>query len=149
MLNKNWLLISRHIDFITGTQMKVTTSPNGFPVYCGADCVENERLTFQLATPWDMWFHVKGVPGAHVVLTSVRHKDKVWSPEDIMFAATIAAQNSKCKGTGKGKAKNKMEKKTTVEYCLVSDVTKPPKAHKGSVLVRNSELICVAMASGL
>jgi len=40
----------------------------GFIVYVGKDAKSNDHLTFNVADKEDIWFHVKGVPGSHVVI---------------------------------------------------------------------------------
>lgn len=49
-------------------------SSDGFYIYCGRNQEENRRVTFQEAKGNDMWLHVKGTPGAHVVIKGQRNK---------------------------------------------------------------------------
>jgi predicted ribosome quality control (RQC) complex YloA/Tae2 family protein len=108
-------------------------SPNGFEVFAGRDCNENEALTFQEAHPDDVWFHASDVPGSHVVLKHLKDKDHQHC--DILFAAHVAAQYSKAK----------THKKVKVDYCMVGDVTKPLKASKGMVHISNHRQVTVVM----
>ncbi len=39
-----------------------------FPVFVGTSALGNRKVTFRLASPEDLWFHVKGLPGAHVIV---------------------------------------------------------------------------------
>ncbi len=41
---------------------------DGFLVYIGKDSKSNDYLTFNIAEDNDLWFHIKGVPGGHVVI---------------------------------------------------------------------------------
>lgn len=49
-------------------------SSDGFIVYCGRNQIENRTVTFKEAKGNDLWMHVKGVPGAHVVVKGQRNK---------------------------------------------------------------------------
>jgi predicted ribosome quality control (RQC) complex YloA/Tae2 family protein len=42
--------------------------PGGWEVLAGRAASDNEILSLKLARPNDWWFHVKGMPGSHVVL---------------------------------------------------------------------------------
>jgi predicted ribosome quality control (RQC) complex YloA/Tae2 family protein len=42
--------------------------PGGFRARVGRSARENERLTFDVAGPDDLWLHARGMPGAHVIL---------------------------------------------------------------------------------
>ena len=39
-----------------------------FPVFVGTSALGNRQVTFRLASPEDLWFHAKGLPGAHVIV---------------------------------------------------------------------------------
>ena len=63
-------------------------SPGGFPVLVGKNNLQNEFLTFHAAGKNDLWFHIKGKPGAHVIL----HLEGDTAPgeQDLSFAARCA-----------------------------------------------------------
>ena len=42
---------------------------DGFIVYVGRDARSNDYLTFNISDDYDIWIHVKGVPGSHVALS--------------------------------------------------------------------------------
>jgi predicted ribosome quality control (RQC) complex YloA/Tae2 family protein len=50
------------------------TSTDGFLIYCGRNQEENRQVTFREAKGNDIWLHVKGVPGAHVVVKAQKNK---------------------------------------------------------------------------
>ena len=52
----------------------VLESTEGFLIYCGRNQEENRRVTFQEAKGNDVWMHLRGVPGAHVVIKSQKNK---------------------------------------------------------------------------
>ena len=67
-------------------------SPDGFTVWVGRNAVQNHRLTFERAAPNDIWLHARGVPGAHVVISTAEGEP----PEStIDWAAGVAAYFSK------------------------------------------------------
>ena len=49
-------------------QGKVFVSKDGFPVLVGRSREENLELTFKIARGNDLWMHVRGKPGAHVLI---------------------------------------------------------------------------------
>lgn len=55
-------------------KVKITSRPfhyvssDGYDIYVGKNNLQNEELTFKLATGNDWWFHAKGCPGSHVIV---------------------------------------------------------------------------------
>jgi len=47
-------------------------SSDGLLILVGKNSRQNEEVTFQQATPDDLWLHARGVPGAHVVKAEAR-----------------------------------------------------------------------------
>lgn len=43
-------------------------SSDGFHMYVGKNNLQNEDLTFKLASANDLWFHAKQMPGSHVIV---------------------------------------------------------------------------------
>lgn len=60
----------------------------GLSLYVGRGAKENQRLTFGLARPEDLWFHARDAPGAHVIL---RDEQARAGMEDRREAAEVAA----------------------------------------------------------
>lgn len=58
-------------------------------ILVGKNNIQNEYITHHLSNPNDLWFHIKGAPGSHVVI-----KDKIPTNDDIRLAANIAAYYS-------------------------------------------------------
>ncbi|MFN8546147.1 MAG: NFACT RNA binding domain-containing protein [Candidatus Binatia bacterium] len=99
---------------------------DGFEVLVGKGDVQNDRLTFEVGEPDDLWLHVAGgSPGSHVV---VRNPDKL--PElpraVVEGAAALAAWYSKAREAGG---------KVEVHVCRVADVSKPRGFAPGKVLL--------------
>ena len=65
--------------------------PDGLIALVGRNSRQNEELTFDLAAPDDLWLHVRGLPGAHVI---VRCQGKPASEAAILRAAELAAYYS-------------------------------------------------------
>jgi predicted ribosome quality control (RQC) complex YloA/Tae2 family protein len=72
-------------------------TPDGSLVLVGRSARENERVTFHLAGPDDLWFHARGVAGAHVVLKA----SGTPSEAGVTAAAQIAAYYSEGRHTGR------------------------------------------------
>lgn len=71
-----------------GVRVETLESPNGFPVLIGKNNLQNEEVTFRIASKQDLWFHVKDRPGPHVVL----HVEggRIPTDTDLNFAAALA-----------------------------------------------------------
>jgi predicted ribosome quality control (RQC) complex YloA/Tae2 family protein len=41
-----------------------------FPVFVGRNATQNQQVTFTRGDPRDLWLHVRGLPGAHVIVKS-------------------------------------------------------------------------------
>lgn len=109
------------------------TLPGGASVLVGRTNQENDRLTFKVAGPDDLWFHARGTPGAHVILRSagrsVRH-------DEILQAAAIAAHFSRGRTSGT----------VAVDFTRRRHVRKPRGARPGVVLYDREETVRVAPA---
>jgi predicted ribosome quality control (RQC) complex YloA/Tae2 family protein len=72
--------------------------PGGYQVLAGKTDAENDFLSIKFATPNDYWFHVRGMPGSHVIL---RLGEKEEPAKDIIKqAAAVAAYHSKARSGG-------------------------------------------------
>jgi len=62
-----------------------------FPIFVGRNAPQNEQVTFDRGSPDDLWLHVRGLPGAHVIIKNGGRP----VPEDVIErAAEIAAYYS-------------------------------------------------------
>jgi predicted ribosome quality control (RQC) complex YloA/Tae2 family protein len=110
-----------------------TVIVEGFEVLIGRGDRENDRLTFDVAEPHDLWLHVgAGVAGSHVV---VRNPDKLDAlPNDVVRrAAELAAWHSKARDA----------RRVDVHVCRVSDVSKRRGAPAGEVTLRHWDTLRV------
>jgi len=101
---------------------------DGYQVIIGKDALSNDHLTTVMSNPEDMWFHVKGVPGSHII---IRQGDKLITNEVKKTVAELAAKNSKAKGD------------CVVVCCKAKFVKKLPDMNPGQVRVdyKNAEEI--------
>jgi predicted ribosome quality control (RQC) complex YloA/Tae2 family protein len=104
---------------------------HGSRIYVGRTPLENADLTFRVARPDDLWFHVQNQPGAHVIL---QRDDKAQPPEnDVLMAASLAALHSKAKNSPK----------VTVDYTQRKFVRKRPSAAPGLVFYTHPKSVYV------
>lgn len=72
---------------------------SGFTVIVGKDAKSNDYITFELAQDYDIWMHVKGYPGSHVIIkmTSQTNTNDINlpTPEVLREVAGLAKSNSK------------------------------------------------------
>ena len=72
--------------------------PGGWTVLAGKTDADNDYLSLKVANPNDYWFHVRGMPGSHVIL---REKEGEEPDRSVLKeAAAIAAYHSKAKTGG-------------------------------------------------
>ena len=121
-------------------------SPHGVPILVGRNRSENEQLSLRIACEPDVWMHVRGSPGAHVVLrmSSVVNNSKGGNKkgkggggggrgggeqprkECLQMCADLAAFYSELRD----------EKKALVTYAHPRHVVKPSGAPLGAVRLR-------------
>ena len=74
--------------------------PDGATAHVGRSPKDNERVTFTVGAPNDLWFHARGIPGAHVIL-KLRDGRARASDAQIAAAAALAAGQSRAAEAGK------------------------------------------------
>ena len=103
--------------------MQYKTS-GGYPLLVGRNNIQNDELTFRLAEKEDIWFHVKDLPGSHVILVTDGDEP---SEKDYTEAAAAAAYYSKASGD-----------LVAVDYTKVKNVKKPQGAKPGYVIYKTN-----------
>jgi predicted ribosome quality control (RQC) complex YloA/Tae2 family protein len=104
---------------------------HGSRIVVGRSPMENDELTFRLARPNDLWFHARGVPGAHVILA---REDHAAAPDDdLRAAASLAAFHSRAR------AANSVD----VDYAPRKHVRKRRAAPPGLVWYTQARTIAV------
>lgn len=108
--------------------------PGGWEVLAGRSEEDNDRLSLDLARPNDYWFHVRGMPGSHVVLRVEMGRE----PDRAVLkaAASVAAWYSKARTGGV----------VPVSCTRARFVTKPRGAKPGTVSIRRETVLKVRPA---
>ncbi|MBI5512749.1 MAG: DUF814 domain-containing protein [Deltaproteobacteria bacterium] len=101
----------------------------GARVLVGRGASDNDRLTTKVARPQDLWLHVRGVPGAHVVVPL--DKDVSCPSELLVDAATLAAYHSDARD----------EDTVEVQYAPRRYVRKPRKSAPGQVVLDREKVL--------
>jgi predicted ribosome quality control (RQC) complex YloA/Tae2 family protein len=96
----------------------------GWVVMAGKTDLDNDLLSLKTAGPNDWWFHVRGMPGSHVLL--VGNQDHEPGNELLRQAAAIAAYHSKARDGGT----------VSVSATRARYVSKPRGAKPGTVTIR-------------
>lgn len=97
-------------------------------IYVGKNNLQNDYLTFKMASRNDMWFHAKDMPGSHVVVHSENLDEYT-----IRLASKIAAYFSK----------GKHSSSVPVNYTQVKTLKKPQGAKPGQVILNHYSTIYI------
>lgn len=101
---------------------------NSSHIYVGKNSKQNDYLTLKLANKDDYWFHIKDLPGSHVILRN----DNI-NNEDIQIAAYLAAINSSVAEAGK----------IDIDYTQKKNINKAKGAKPGMVYYTDFKTIVV------
>jgi predicted ribosome quality control (RQC) complex YloA/Tae2 family protein len=104
---------------------------DGFVAMAGKTDHDNDILSLKIAKANELWFHVKSLPGSHVILT---HPDGN-KPGNALIrqTASIAAWHSKARNAGN----------VPVSYTEAKHVGKPRGAKPGSVTIKREKTVKV------
>lgn len=105
-------------------------SSEGLDIFVGKNNKQNDDITFKIATRDDLWFHIKDMPGSHVILK--RGNQEPGSPS-ILEAAQLAAYYSKAKNSTK----------VAIDYTERRNVRKQHGAKPGMVIYDNFSTLLV------
>ena len=97
----------------------------------GKTDIDNDLLSTRVAQPDDWWFHVRALPGSHVILRARQGLEP--DKETLKKAAAIAVYHSKARNAGV----------TPVSCTLSRNVHKPRKAKPGSVQIQKEIVLKV------
>ncbi len=105
------------------------TTPQGNEVWIGRNNLQNDLLTFRIATDYDLWFHALEIAGSHVLL---RLKPSL-NPdrEELEFVANLAAFYSRARHS----------EQVAVVYTKPRSVFKPKGAKPGMVVYKQETII--------
>ncbi len=110
--------------------LKEYVSKEGYRIVVGKNNIQNDYITTRLANKNDIWFHVKNIAGSHVVVFC---DGQELSNETLLFAATLAAENSKAADSSQ----------VPVDYTHVKFVKKPSGAKPGMVIYTTNKTVYV------
>ena len=108
--------------------------PEGWTVIAGRTDADNDRLSLRIARPNDWWFHVRGMPGSHVILQAQSGREP--SNAVLRQAAAVAAYHSKARSGGS----------VAVSATRARFVRKPRGAKPGTVQIRRETVFKVRPA---
>lgn len=97
-------------------------------IYVGKNNLQNDYLTFKMASRNDMWFHVKDMPGSHVVV----HSEDL-DEYTIRLASKMAAYFSK----------GKLSSSVPVNYTQIKTLKKPQGTKPGKVILNHYSTIYI------
>lgn len=101
---------------------------DGIEIWVGKNNLQNDYLTFKHAHRYDTWFHVKEMPGSHVIV-----KGNELDEYTIRLAANMAA----CLSKGKNSSS------VPVNYTLIKTLKKPHGYKPGQVLLDSYKTIYI------
>jgi predicted ribosome quality control (RQC) complex YloA/Tae2 family protein len=105
--------------------------PGDWRVLAGRTGAANDYLSLKLANPGDLWFHIRGMPGSHVILRVSSGEVPGRATQEL--AAAIAAYHSKARLAG-----------TVAVSCTEArHVSKPRGAKPGTVTIRKETVLKV------
>lgn len=105
--------------------------PGGWTVLAGKTDDANEYLSLTLARPNDLWFHIHGMSGSHVLLRA--RTGAAPDRSTIDCAAGIAAYHSKARSAGT----------VSVSCTEARHVAKPRGAKRGTVTIKQEKMLKV------
>lgn len=109
---------------------KEEISKEGYRILIGKNNLQNDLLTTRMAAKTDLWFHVKNIPGSHVVVFC---EGREVSDDTVLQAARLAAVNSKAVSSAQ----------VPVDYTYIKNVKKPNGAKPGMVIYTTNKTVYV------
>lgn len=103
----------------------------GWEALAGKTDADNDRLSLKTAHANDWWFHVRGMPGSHVILRGPDGESP--PPDTLKAAASIAAWHSKARNAGT----------VSISCTQAKYVTKPRGAKPGTVQIKREKVLKV------
>jgi predicted ribosome quality control (RQC) complex YloA/Tae2 family protein len=98
-------------------------SKDGWEIYVGRNNLQNDFLSFKLASGNDTWLHAKNIHGSHIIIKNKGSKQSL-PLGTLIQAANLAAYFSKAK----------KDNKVLVDYTFKKYVKKPKNAKPGMVI---------------
>ncbi len=116
-------------------EVKVYQYPlnDGWSIVAGHSDSDNDRLSLKIARPEEWWFHVRGMPGSHVILRCPKGIKEEPTKEMLQQAASVAAWHSKARSGGV----------VAVSCTKAKFVSKPRGSKAGTVTLRKETTLKV------
>lgn len=111
-------------------------SKDGWEIYVGKNNLQNDFLTFKLASGNDTWLHAKNIQGSHIIIKNKGSKQSL-PLETLIQAANLAAYFSKAK----------KDNKVLVDYTLKKHLKKPKNAKPGMVIYSQEKSLWIKIDS--
>lgn len=124
----------RAADF-QGKKIRSVHTADGWEILVGENSEANDYLTSRVASPNDLWLHVRANASAHVVIRT-RNQPLAVPPSVLRQAAEMAAKHSPAKHSSL----------VPVDYTLRKYVRKPRGSAPGAALYQNEKTIYVSPA---
>lgn len=113
---------------------KIFTNKKGSHIYVGKGSLDNDYLTFKVAIGSDIWLHVVGYPGSHVVIKK-QNKKEIIDINTIYQAAHLALLHSKAP----------KDDKVEVCYTEAKYLKKPKNAKPGQVIFTQEKRVYIQL----
>jgi predicted ribosome quality control (RQC) complex YloA/Tae2 family protein len=111
------------------TKPRVLKTPSGFELLIGRNNRQNDRLTFKMATDYDLWFHAQEIAGSHGLLRIT--PGAVAEEADLQFTANAVAYYSRAR----------QSQSVPVVYTATKHVYKPKGAKPGMVIYKHEQIV--------
>ena len=111
-------------------------SKDGWEIYVGRNNLQNDFLTFKLASGNDTWLHAKNIHGSHIIIRNKGSKQSL-PLGTLIQAANLAAYFSKAK----------KDNKVLVDYTFKKYVKKPKNAKPGMVIYSQEKSLWIKIDS--
>ena len=105
-------------------------APDGTTILVGKNNYQNDRLTFKVSNPGDIWLHTQDIPGSHVI---IRCDGEEPSEDTLLLASYLAVHFSQAANSSK----------VPVDYTRCRFVKKPAGAKPGFVIFTNQSTLYV------
>lgn len=106
------------------------TAPDGTTILVGKNNYQNDRLTFKVSNPGDIWLHTQEIPGSHVI---IRCDGEEPAEDTLLLASYLAVHFSQAANSSK----------VPVDYTRCRFVKKPAGAKPGFVIFTNQNTLYV------
>lgn len=105
---------------------------DGYKILIGKNNTQNDYITFKMSDKNDLWFHVQGFHGSHVLLKT--NGNEIADNNPILAkCAKLAALHSKAN----------TENKVSVDYTLIKNIKKPRGSKPGFVIFNNYKTLII------